>query len=246
MSGEFYRALARDAARRYPPRDRYARHFAFGKLTRDPAFRQLLERGLLPPGGALLDLGCGQGVLAALLLAARERHARGDWPQGWQAPPNPQAMRGIDFAPRDVVRARHAAGEAAEFVEGDIRSADFGRADAVVALDVLHYIDYPAQEAVLERVRAALADGGVLLLRVANASRSLRFRFTVAVDQLAMLLRGQSFPRLWCRPAAEWRERLAALGFAVENLPMSHGTPFANVLLVARYHPRSPAQPSRP
>ncbi|HUP30541.1 MAG TPA: class I SAM-dependent methyltransferase [Usitatibacter sp.] len=245
MTGAFYRTLARDAARRYPPRDRYARHFAFGKLTRDPAFRALLERGLLPREGALLDLGCGQGVLVALLLAARESHARGDWPQGWSAPPNPRRMRGIDWAPRDVLRARQAAGADAEFIEGDIRSADFGRADTVVALDVLHYIDFPAQEVVLARVRAALEGGGVLLLRVANASRSLRFHFTVAMDRLAMAMRGQRFPRLWSRPAAEWRERLAALGFAVEDLPMSEGTPFANVLLVARYHPRTPA-PSSP
>ena len=48
MTAAFFRTLARDAARRYPARDRYARHFAFGKLTGDPAFRHLLEQGLIP------------------------------------------------------------------------------------------------------------------------------------------------------------------------------------------------------
>jgi SAM-dependent methyltransferase len=238
VTATFYRALAREAARRYAARDRFARHFAFGKLTRDPAFRHLLEHGLLPRGCSLLDLGCGQGVLESLLLAARDRHAGGDWPAGWPPPPGPRSMRGIDLSPKDVVRARQAAGDAAQFVEGDIRSTEFGRASAIVILDVLHYIDYEAQDAVLQRVRAALAEGGVLLLRVADASATLRFRYTEAVDWVVTALRGHRPPRLWSRPVRDWTRRLDGLGFQVESRPMSQGTPFANVLLVARYDRR--------
>ena len=238
MSASFFRTLARAAAQRYEARDRYARHFAFGKLTRDPAFRHLLQHGLLPPGGSLLDLGCGQGVLAALLLAAQERHAQGEWPAAWAPPPNPRAIRGIDLMARDVERARRASGGTAQFLTGDIRSTDFGDADAVVILDVLHYVDFHAQDAVLARVRATLANGGLLLLRVADASPSWRFRMTVAVDRAAMALRGHRFERLWCRSLDEWKRRLAELGFDVRATPMSDGTPFANVLLVARYDRR--------
>jgi len=50
-------------------------------------------------------------------------------------------------------------------VHGDIRDVDYGSADAVVILDVLHYLDYPAQERVLQRVRGALGPRGLLLLR---------------------------------------------------------------------------------
>lgn len=120
MSEQFFRTLAKDAAARYPANDRFARHFAYGKLTGDPAFRCILARG-------------------------------------------------------------------------------------------------------------------VLLLRVADASASLRFRITVAVDRIVMRARGHRLPRLWCRPLGEWMRELEALGFAAEPIPMSAGTPFANVLLRARY-----------
>lgn len=235
MSERFFRALARDAAARYPARDRFARHFAFGKLTRDPAFRHLLERGLIPQGARLLDLGCGQGVLEALLLSAREHHARGDWPASWPAPPAPRVMRGVDLRSRDVVRAQAACGREAAFLRGDIRGADFGEVDTVVILDVLHYIDFDAQREVLRRVRASLEPRGVLLLRVGDASDSIRFRITVAVDRIVMRARGHRLPRVWCRPLGDWMRELDALGFAVEAIPMSDGTPFANVLLRARY-----------
>lgn len=233
MSAAFFRALAREAARRYPARDRFARHFAFGKLTRDPAFHHLLAHGLVPAGARVLDLGCGQGVLAALLLSAREAHRRGEWPAAWPAPA-PGALRGIELMRADVERAMAATGGDAEFLCGDIRDTPFAPSDAVVILDVLHYIDHAAQEAVLARVREALAEGGVLLLRVGDASASLRFRFTVAVDHAVMRLRGHRLERLYCRPLADWKRALARLGFAVEDRPMSAGTPFANVLLVAR------------
>lgn len=236
MSAPFFRALARDAASRYGSGDRFARHFAFGKLTRDPAFRYLLENGLIRHGARLLDLGCGQGVLAALLLSARDRHARGSWPETWAAPPSPRVMRGVDLMRRDVERARRAAGSSATFDCGDIRTADFGEADTVVILDVLHYIDFAAQENVLRRVRASLGRGGVLLLRVGDRSRTMRFRFTDAIDRAVMALRGHRLERLYTKPVAQWRTQLAELGFSVEAIPMSAGTPFANVLLVARYH----------
>lgn len=237
MKDPAFRGLAREASARYAPSDRFARHWAYGKLTGDPVFRHLLARGLLPPGGSVLDLGCGQAVLASLLIAARGAHAQGRWPADWPPPPNPRAIRGIELRERDVVRARHAAAGHAEFIHGDIRDIDFGRADAVVILDVLHYVDEAEQRDVLERVRHALHEGGVLLMRVAGVGHGWRYRATVGIDRLVMFLRGHGFIRLWNRPVPEWRTLLESLGFTVEEHPMSEGTPFANVLLVARYHP---------
>jgi trans-aconitate methyltransferase len=234
MSAPFFRMLAKHAAARYPARDVFARRFAFGKLTGDPVFHHLLAHGVVPPNARIVDLGSGQGVLSSLLHAARERHAAGDWPAAWPAPANPRAVRGIELMARDVERARRAS-PGGDWQCGDIRTSEFGAAEAVVILDVLHYIDYDAQAEVLKRVRASLAGGGVLILRVGDESKSLRFRITIAVDRAVMRLRGHKLPRLYCKPLEKWQRELADLGFRVQAVPMSAGTPFANVLLVARF-----------
>ena len=232
MSGDPYRALARRASRRYRAGDRFARHFAFGKLTRDPVFRHLIESGVLPPAARVVDLGCGQGVLAALLAACGEEGAA--WPAGWPPAPVPRSFHGIDLAARDVERARDAGGPGMRFDRDDIRTAAFGTADVIVMLDVLHYLGREAQDRVLDRARAALAPGGVLVLRVADASPSLRFRITTAVDRLASRIRGQRPGPFHCRPLAAWRTELERRALRVETRAMSAGTPFANTLLVAR------------
>ena len=235
MTAEALRTrLIAAAAAPYRAAGRFAWHFARGKLGGDPAFAGLLERGLIPDGERLLDLGCGQGLLASWLLAARTQHVAGNWPPAWPAPPRLAAITGIELMPRDVARARAALGEAATFFTGDIRSAEFGRAHAIVILDVLHYIGVEDQDAVLRQSRDALLPSGTLLLRVGDAGGGWGFRWSNWVDHTVMFARGHGYVRLYCRRLADWIEALEALGFRVETIPMSTGTPFANVLLVAK------------
>ena len=212
---------------------RFAYYFARGKLRADPVFHAILELGLLCGRPHLLDLGCGQGLLAAWLRAAAHCHERGAWPATWPPAPCPQSMRGIELVAREVARARCALGPDCEVLEADIRSAPFGSADAVVILDVLHYLPAQSQREVLQRVRAALPPGGLLLLRVGDAGGGLRFRYGQWSDKLVMLLRGHAFVAQHCRSVAQWRELLLECGFDSEARPMSQGTPFANVLLIA-------------
>lgn len=234
MNREHFRSLVREAAERYPARDRFARHFAAGKLGGDPVFRYLLEQGLLAEASRIVDIGCGQGVLAALILSARERCEAGAWPADCPAPPRLADYHGIDIAAKDIDRARAAAGHRARFTAGDMRTEAFGSADAIVILDVLHYVDYAAQDELLGRVRNALGDTGRLLLRVGARSPSLRFRYTDWVDRLVMRMRGHRLERLYCRSIPEWLAALGKHGLSAEAVPMSEGTWFANVLIIAR------------
>jgi SAM-dependent methyltransferase len=235
MRGEAAIAALVDAASApYRAAGRFAWHFARGKLSADPAFAAILRRGLLTDATRILDLGCGQGLLASWLLAAHAAQLAGRWPRDWPRAPAPGELRGIDINRREVARARAALGERAHIVRGDIRHVDYGSVDAIVILDVLHFTNYAAQEAVLKRARAALAPRGVLLLRVGDAEGGVGFALSKLVDRIVALVRRHRLPRLTCRPAREWRALLAQLGFLTEALPMSEGTPFANVLLVGK------------
>jgi SAM-dependent methyltransferase len=227
-------ALLDQACEPYRKAGRFAYHFARGKLRGDPVFRAILELGLLSGHRRILDLGCGQGLLAAWLRAAAHCcYERGIWPRTWPPAPCPESMRGIELMAREVDRARCALGPGCDVIQADIRSAVLGSADAVVILDVLHYIPAQSQREVLQRVRATLPPGGLLLLRVGDAGGGLRFRCSQWVDKAILLMRGRGWVALHCRSIEQWRGLLRECGFYSRAEPMSHGTPFANVLLIA-------------
>jgi SAM-dependent methyltransferase len=233
MTASIRAALLESASEPYRRAGRFAYYFARGKLGSDPVFRAILEQGLLAGRSRILDLGCGQGLLAAWLAAAQGGFDAGHWPANWPPAPRAVSVRGIELMDSDVQRAHTALGKSCGVAQGDIRTADFGKVDAVVILDVLHYMDEAAQRAVLRRVRAALAPGGLLLLRVGDADGGLRFRYSQWVDKAVMLIRGHSLVTTHCRNIAQWRVLLQECGFDAEPTPMSEGTPFKNVLLAA-------------
>ncbi len=212
---------------------RFTYEFAWRKLAGDPAYGTILTRGLLQGRQRVLDLGCGLGLLAATLRAAERCSRRGDWPENWPAP-CAASIRGIELQAATVARARRALGHSAEIVQGDIRVCDFGVADAVVILDVLHYIEAGAHRALLQRAQQTLRPAGLLLLRVGDAAGGLRFRISQCWDQAVLLARGCGFRRLHCRSVGQWSALLSECGFESQVISMSAGTPFANVLLCAR------------
>jgi uncharacterized protein (DUF2062 family) len=225
--------LAAGAARRYFDQGIAAWEYAWGKLKSDPVYFALLERQLLPREGLLLDLGCGRGLLLALLCEAEQLAKNDGWPGNWPPPPRGLTLRGIELRPRPAARARLALGERAVIEIDDIRTARFPAAQAVTLLDVLHYLRRKEQEAVLAAVAQALPPGGVLLIREADAAGGWRFLLTTAAEHVACWALAHFRQRFAFRPAGEWVRMLEALDLNVEVWPMAEGTPFANVLLRA-------------
>jgi SAM-dependent methyltransferase len=236
-SGAAWRALVDRAAAPYGGFRRFAWHFARSKLRMDPVFRHLLSQGLLtlPQAGTgvrVLDIGCGQGVLAGLLLAAGRVAVDGGWPTGWAPPPRLATYTGIDLMPREIGWAQAAFGDPATFTCADMRRVPLPPCEVVVLLDVLHYVAPDDQDTLLARAHSALVPGGRLLLRVGDASASGGFRASQWVDRIVTRVRGNPVA-LHGRTLPAWRATLADIGFAVRAQPMSQGTPFSNVLLVA-------------
>ncbi len=229
-----YRRLIDAVAARYLPAGPYAYHYARGKLKRDPASFYILEQGLIPDQARVLDLGCGQGILLALLATASEFFHVRNCPERWPLVPRGLRLRGIDMQAKAVHRARVGLGAQASIVHGNLLTADFPGSDAIAVLDVLHYLPPAAQESVLERAQQALPGRGILLIRVADPDSGAQTRLTTMGDRLASLLRGEIWGAYHLRPLSQWTLLLESMGLQVQSMPMSQGTPFANVLLVAR------------
>ena len=134
-----------------------AHHEGFGFIARGAA-ATVLEAGL-PPGGLVVDLGSGSGILARLLTDA-----------GFD-------VLGVDISSH-MVRLAEAEAPAATFVCAPLLDVDLPTCVAVTAVgEILNYGFDPrhrldALDDLFDRVAAALVPGGLFLFDVAGPGRA--------------------------------------------------------------------------
>jgi SAM-dependent methyltransferase len=214
---------------RYRTAGRFAQGFVRGKLRHDPVYRELLNIGVPPEEGAVLDLGCGRGIAVTLLATAFPFDV-----SSCATDLTPPRWVGMERRPFHAAVARAALGEEAEISTQDVLAATLPRSRLILLIDVLHYLGRDEQDRLLERAAAALTDGGLLVMRETDADGGWRYWMTAAAERLSAWLRGEWHQAYHYRGQSDWSTRLRGLGLGVETRPMSAGTPFANVLFVAR------------
>ena len=232
----FFSALVRRAADRFVATSIVAWEFARGKLRADPIYRTVLMGSVLPSaagrGGTLVDVGCGSGLMLALLAEAAACWRAGGWPGDCETPPVFERLVGIELRPRVAQLARTALGDAATILEEDARHWAPVRCDAIVFFDLLHMIPRADQEQLLERMTELLTPGGVILVREADAGAGWRFQAVSAGNRFKALAFGHWRQTFHFRTSAEWGALFGRLGFDVSRRDTGDGTPFANVLFV--------------
>lgn len=177
----------------------YARHSAAQKIWAG----ELIERLALRGGESVLDLGCGDGLIAAQLAAAL--------PGG--------SVVGVDSSPAMIALAnrsypaeRH---PNLRFQVMDAQALSFdARFDRVFSNAVLHWLkDHPAVLAGLQR---SLKPGGKILLRMGGQGDVAEMRATldsiIASPQWSAYFRDFEFPYTFASPA-EYCDWLPAAGF---------------------------------
>jgi SAM-dependent methyltransferase len=218
ISNREWERLCEQASRRYQASGTYHRKFVRGKLRHDPLYRKMLEPGVLPREGRLVDLGCGRGILLSLLQSGESR----------------LALEGVERRPSMARVARAAAGSGATIRIADVAEYVPGPADVILLLDVLQYLRPDDQERVLGRAREALKPGGTLWIREPDAALGTRFVLTWIGERICALGRLHWRQRYHYRSSSEWLALLARVGFTASARPLWAGTPLANVLIEAR------------
>lgn len=205
--------------------------FARGKLRGDPVYRALLQQGVMAPGSALLDLGCGTGLTLSMLREAVRLRA-----EGAPIPPVPQfnTVVGLELRPRAARIARQVVGDWACIVNGNACTFELPASGTVLLLDVLHMMPRSDQEQLLARIAAALEPDGAVIIREADAAAGVGFLSVRAGNRLKAIVTGNWRQRFAFRTHAEWMDLLRRLELRVEAQRAGQGTPFANLLVIGR------------
>ncbi len=129
--------------------DRQARTYdaeGWGRFT-SPLLQRALGALNLPPGGALLDVGCGTGLLLETMLARKEAK-----------------VAGIDISPEMIRVAAERLGTQAELRVGDSEDLPWENDtfDAVTCTSSFHHYPQPAKA--LREMNRVLKRGGQLVL----------------------------------------------------------------------------------
>lgn len=113
---------------------------------------------VLPKSGEIIDLGCGNGVIAKFIAKKSSRK-----------------VTGIDL---NKNRIPQFSSPNLKFIQADITKYKFDRADAVVISDVLHHLSYANQDEVITNIYAGLRKKGVAVIKEIDASEFIRSRLS--------------------------------------------------------------------
>lgn len=168
-------------------------------MTRVPFYSQLrpliipseMISQALPRGGKIIDLGCGQGVLAEYLASVPTRN-----------------VVGVDF---DQDRIPETKRKNLSFIKADIRTFNLSGANGAVLSDVLHHLSKNDQQVLLKNIAKTLKKGGVLVLKEIDTNEFIRSKLSRLWDFLL-------YPKdkIYFSKASYLKKTLEDLGFIVK------------------------------
>jgi 2-polyprenyl-3-methyl-5-hydroxy-6-metoxy-1,4-benzoquinol methylase len=197
--------------------ERWLRIYAGNKLRSDPIYQAAFKL-LQGSGQPLIDIGCGVGLLAFYL---RERHFI-------------EPITGLDCDRRKIGRARAVAQPTyrnLSFIEQDV-CEPIAASGNVALFDVLHYLSPNEQMALLKRLAARVAPGGMLIVRESPRDGNLRFWLTCLAEHFAQATAWNVKVKLHFPTRDNICGVFANSDFSRQIAPLWGRTPFNNHLFV--------------
>jgi 2-polyprenyl-3-methyl-5-hydroxy-6-metoxy-1,4-benzoquinol methylase len=168
----------------------------------------------VPKSGKILDLGCGNGMFANILLLGS--------PQ--------RSVKGVDLdAGRIRAAQRIASGNSSlEFWVGDAGSFPLEQYDAITVIDLLHHMEFAEQTKLLKKLYERLADGAVLIIKDLEKAPKWKYWFHYVQDSISYR------KPLYFRSAGEMETTLRRIGYTVEIVSLASGYMHPHVLYCCR------------
>jgi len=119
---------------------------------------------LLPGKGEILDLGCGYGYITYMLMLTSDE----------------RIITGVDYDENkiDIAQSGYLRNDRVSFFTADVTEYPITPKNGFLLGDVLHYLPYNKQEALLKTCIMNLKPGGIILIREGNADHQERHKST--------------------------------------------------------------------
>lgn len=162
----------------------------------------------LPKHGQIIDLGCGEGVIAKYLAQESGRK-----------------IIGVD---QNCERLPHTSVKNLEFRCSDIIDFSFKSASGAVLSDVLHHLDYQKQEKLLGNIFRGLKKGGSLIIKEIDAEEFIRCMLSRFWDLIF-------YPKdkIYYSSSKNFKKKLENVGFNVHVIRASRLFPGSTTLYIA-------------
>lgn len=182
---------------------------------------EVVER-MLPESGVVIDLGCGEGLLANYLAVASPK----------------RQVIGFELAPERLLRAKKGI-KNTTFKVGDIVKISYPKGDIFILFHVLHHLpSKDAQETVLMKVKKALKSSGKLVIVEVYIESSIKYLAAWIADHFLVpwVFERRFFTRAYFRERKQWLGLLKKLGYNVKVTLEVKGRPFPNIIFECSYH----------
>lgn len=183
----------------------------------DAPFEQVEK--LVPKKGAILDLGCGDGLLANYLAISGPK----------------RNIVGVDLNKERIKHAQKGL-KNTRFIYGDALKEEKLEPDVILMSHVLHHLNSQReQEKLIFDSVSALKKGGKLVILEINPSFGFGYLLTVLTDYVVfpMLFEKKIIgSKVYYRKENEWMNLLLNMGLSVKKEKVT-GKPFSHMILVA-------------
>lgn len=170
----------------------------------------------VPKKGVIYDLGCGYGIFANLMAFHSPK----------------RKIIGVDLSKDRIKTAEKTVGRRKNirFINNDLKNINLEKCGYIVIYDVLHHMNYQAQEKLLKECFGKLDDKGLLIIKDNDTTPTWKFIWNYLHEIIATLLLITKSDKLSFRTKEEFLKLLFKTGFVVETVNIPTNLPYPFIL----------------